>query len=315
MAEYFTVYFDTYFYVLLAKASDQEAEKVISELNNLHVRHVLSGQVINELITGKGKEHWDRALVKRMHLFNVEPYRISSSYFEVAKSSEEMSWDVLLLNGDLRVGLGDLFKSIHEMETIAKSFSISALNYSNKLGEIDFAEDENYSPEERIEKSLNFTSDLLSSLNSLNVMDDIDSITLDKNPENSPTENAIDLQNQLLSFLGSEKLEKLEEDNQITNSIVSSDNRPHKVVTGEASPKEIKRLGNTYRDSNHISLFVAHKEEIDLLQVDSAQLNLINNSKETHRIVEIGLQERCFSASSLRETVEIIAKKQKQLIG
>src|SRR5215203_2081213 len=105
MNNYITIYFDTYFYVWLATASNEEAEEIISELNKLKVRHVLSGQVILELLSNSNKPEKDKILVSRMSKFEIEPYRISSSVLEESLTSDISSWNVLLLDGDKRDSL------------------------------------------------------------------------------------------------------------------------------------------------------------------------------------------------------------------
>jgi hypothetical protein len=48
------------------------------------------------------------------------------------------------------------------------------------------------------------------------------------------------------------------------------------------------------------------RQEMDLLQVDKAQFNLINNTNPPHRLVELGLSNRCFTAATIEESVQII---------
>ena len=63
-----------------------------------------------------------------------------------------------------------------------------------------------------------------------------------------------------------------------------------------------------------MSLFVTHQNEIDLLQLDSAQINLIKNKgKELHRLVELNLDNRCFCSNSLKNTVEVIKEKKQEV--
>ena len=59
-----------------------------------------------------------------------------------------------------------------------------------------------------------------------------------------------------------------------------------------------KRLSNTLRDTEHMMFFVRHQNEIDLLQVDKAQHAIINRASPRHRLAELGLAHRCFSADT-----------------
>lgn len=322
-----TVYFDTYFYVWLAKATDEEADEIISELNKLNVRPVLSGQIILELLSNSSKSERDKSLVSRMSKFKIQPYRISSNVFEESSVSNFLSWEVLLLDGNDRASLANLFKSLFDMETKAESWSILAkTNHSSAeeekiqeslssfLTAFGFEKDTGYTNEEAAEKNLSFTSELFSNISDL-FSDEQKKIFEKIDFSASPTvENLNNVSSQLLQIIGDENIRRLQEGEKIVHSTTNSDNRPYKVAVGEASAKELKNLGNTYRDSKNIHLFITHQAEIDLLQLDSAQINQINNKgKKLHRLVELKLDKRCFCANSLKNTVEIIKEKKQEL--
>ncbi len=327
MNNYTTVYFDTYFYIWLANATEEVANEIILELNELKVRHVLSGQIILELLSNSTKPEKDKILVNRMSKFEIDPYRISSSIFEESLESDALSWEVLLLDGNARTSLANLFKLIFDLQTQAESRSIIARNkYSSDkqkeiqeslepfLALVGIEKDTEYTKEETARKHLEFQSEMFSNLFSLfseNPLENFERI--DFCPE--PTiENLMNLSNELKNIIGDENINKLKEDKEINHSVTSSDERPYKVAIGKASQKEEKNLGNTFRDSNNMSLFVTHQNEIDLLQIDSAQINQIKNKgKKPHRLVELKLNERCFCANSLKNTVEIIKQKKQEL--
>ena len=327
MNKYITVYFDTYFYIWLAIATDEEANEIISELNRLKVRHVLSGQVILELLSNHNKPDKDKILVNRMSKFEIEPYKISSSIFEDSLTSDSLSWDILLLEGEARISLANLFKLIFDLQAKAESWSILAQNkyISEKqekiqesldpfLSLVGFDKDEKYTNEETAQKHLAFQSEMFSDLFSIlpeNPFGNFENINFAMEPT---AENLINLSNEIKVAVGNENINKLEEDKKIIHSVTNSDDRPYKVVVGEASKKEEKNLGNTLRDSNNMSLFVTHQNEIDLLQLDSAQINLIKNKgKELHRLVELNLDNRCFCSNSLKNTVEVIKEKKQEV--
>ncbi|MEJ7700823.1 MAG: hypothetical protein WKF71_14415 [Pyrinomonadaceae bacterium] len=48
---------------------------VISKLNELEIRHVLSGKILFELLSGKERNPQDKKLVKRVKNFKIEPYQ------------------------------------------------------------------------------------------------------------------------------------------------------------------------------------------------------------------------------------------------
>lgn len=84
------------------------------------------------------------------------------------------------------------------------------------------------------------------------------------------------------------------------------EDRPFHVAMGSATAKAKKRLSNTLRDAEHIMLFVNNNSEIDLLQVDRVQEEIIRRDKPRHRLSELGLADRCFSADSLTDVVETV---------
>lgn len=326
MSNYITVYFDTYFYVWLAKATDKEANQIITELNKLKVRHVLSGQVILELLSNNYKPEKDKILVNRMSKFEIEPYRISSSIFEESLTSDNCSWEVLLLDGDARSSLANSLKLIFDLQTKAESWSILAgtkhnLDKEEKIQQsldsfsplFGFEKDKEYTNEETVEKYMNFASEMFNLVSLFS--DDKIKTSNEINFSAAPTiENLTTLSNELKNVIGDENINKLKENEKINHSVTNSDERPYKVAVGEASQKEEKNLGNTFRDSNNMNLFVTHQNEINLLQIDFAQINQIKNKgKNLHRLVELKLDERCFSTNSLKNTVEVIKKKKEEL--
>ncbi len=69
MTRPFTVYFDTNFFVWLARATETTANNAIDKLNALGVRHVLSEILIQELLTCTNKPEYDESLIKRTQRF------------------------------------------------------------------------------------------------------------------------------------------------------------------------------------------------------------------------------------------------------
>jgi hypothetical protein len=69
----FTVYFDPNFFVWLWTATETTADAAVDKLNVLGVRHVLSGILIQELLTCANKPEYDELLVKRAQRFEIAP--------------------------------------------------------------------------------------------------------------------------------------------------------------------------------------------------------------------------------------------------
>ncbi len=322
----FTIYFDTNFYIWLAEASLQEAEEVICEVNSLSIRHVISGQIVLELLSNAGKPKKDETLVSRVGEFQIEPLRISSSNLDSPIGAEELSWEVLLLEGDERKALASLFKSIFDLQTQAESWSKLARDPKRAEGDpkvqasleaflvsMGFENIEAFQSEEGINKMLGFSNEIFKLLSEIpnapkipfHPITPLDTIN---------SANVQQLSNEIRDRIGIDSLGRLEEKDGIIDSTTASDGRPYRVVVNEASTGEKRRLGNTLRDSNSMSLFAVHEQEIDLRQVDSAQMAMIDNQRNpVHKLVELGLHNRCFSSSSLVNTVELVRLKMAEL--
>ena len=228
MNKYITIYFDTYFYVWLANATDKEANEIIAEVNKLKIRHVLSGQIILELLSSHTKPDKDKILVSRISKFEIEPYRISSNIFEDSLTSDSLSWDILLLEGEARISLANLFKLIFDLQAKAESWSILAQNkyISEKqekiqesldpfLSLVGFDKDEKYTNEETAQKHLAFQSEMFSDLFSIlpeNPFGNFENINFAMEPT---AENLINLSNEIKVAVGNENINKLEEDKKL----------------------------------------------------------------------------------------------------
>jgi len=326
----FTVYFDTNFYIWLAQVSDEEGNNVISKLNELEIRHVLSEKILFELLSGKERNPQDKNLVERVKKFKIKPYKVSISSLETNKDIN-VSWDVLLLNSALRNTFADFLKAIYDTETVAQSLS----NMTDKKLSKDKEEklqqnlqpfltsigyEQKQSKEENANAFVNLASDLISNLSFIlpdeqrKKLEEID-FAVEKSPE-----HLLNISKQIIDSLGSENVEKLEEEKKIINSSVKLDPRPYNVAVNEASNKEIKNLGNTFRDAGHINLFVTHQIQIDLIQIDSHQKNLVERNKPKHRLVELNLDHRYFSveksansAENLSKVIEIVMNKKQEI--
>jgi hypothetical protein len=314
----------------LAQATDEEANNVTLKLNELKIRHVLSGKILLELLSGKERNPQDENLVERVKSFKIEPYIVSINPLETNKDND-IKWDNLLLKSGLRNAFAELLKAIYDTKTVAQSLSNTADKKLSKdkeeklqqnlkpfLSSIGY--DEKQSKEENADAFSNFASDLISNISAFlpdeqrKKLNQID-FTVEKSPE-----NLSNISKQILDSLDSETVKNLEEEKKIINSIVELDPRPYSVAVNEASKKEIKNLGNTFRDAGHINLFVTHQNQIDLIQIDSHQKNLVERNKPKHRLVELNLNHRYFSveksansAENLLKVTEIVTKKKQEI--
>ena len=100
------------------------------------------------------------------------------------------------------------------------------------------------------------------------------------------------------------------EQNEALKSVLDGDPRPRQITIGESGARSFERLGHTIRDAKHIKELIVHRDKIDLLQIDGPQYRRLTTPGSRHRLKELGLVERCFSATSLAGVVEEVAKRQ-----
>jgi hypothetical protein len=293
MKQQFTIYFDTKFYVTLCRAEESLAAQTINALNALNIRHVISDVLIRELLTSRDRTDFDEALVRRARQFSLSPYC----------TRDGLLWEVLLLSGQDRIDVANHLRDLHDMMAEATSFSIMARRETNEEQTAKLAEArkpllQQYGFPEDFENNM---PEVLAAAKTMLEQFGVQGLDW---PEHPTPENLLNLSNQIKNFLGVELVARLEEENRIQASSTITEDRPYQVAAGVASDKTKKRLSNTLRDTEHIMTFVNHHNEIDLLQVDKVHEEIIRRSKPKHRLAELGLADRCFSADSLLETVE-----------
>lgn len=310
----FTVYFDTNFYVWLGSASDLDAQRVIRVFNELEIRYVHSSYVVLELLSGKERSPQDRNLVERMQMWNIEAFPITLGY---SNEGEVTPWSILLLTGNNRHEYSKEIKNIFDLEATARSYSHIAdkPNLAGQQATLDrvivpFNEliglTEESTEAERSSAYLKFGAERLGELReffSPETQKKFDNIDF-AGP--ATAENLTDLAKKLKDILGDPVVAKLEQEVQLVNSVLALDDRPMNVATGQSSPIELKKLGNSMRDAIHMRSFVSNTDQIDLLQVDSKQLSLIKRNKPEHFIRKQGLSNRCFSTPDLESTVKYV---------
>jgi len=287
MRQQYTVYFDTSFYVKLCRADEALAGQTIHALNALNVRHVISDVIIRELLTSKDRNDLDVILVRRVRQFSLPPYRTRSG----------VMWQVLLLSGQERIDVASHLRNLHDEMAKATSFSIMARRKTSaeqtaKLLDAGKPALQQYGFPEDLEQNM---PQVMSAAKAM--LEGLGLQGLDW-PENPTTDDLLKLSGQVKSVLGPSLVAQVEEQYRIEDSSTRTDDRPYQVAVGAATDKAAKRLSNTLRDTEHIMLFVNHRDEIDLLQVDKVQEEMIRQ-KPKHRLAELGLSDRCFSADSL----------------
>ena len=297
MKPHITVYFDTYFYIGLCRADKSSATETINALNELNVRHVLSDVLLRELMARGNTPDYDKLLVKRVRQFRIPPYQ----------TRDGLLWEILLYSGQDRVDYANTLQHLHDGMTLAESTSIMAQRATTEeemaaiLGANRHVLDGLGFPEDFQENMPQALSAIKEMLNTFGI-DKLDW------PENPTPDDLRKLSEQILErgrdIFGHSQFDYVEEEMRVRDSSTETENRPYHVATDRASDDVRKRLGNTLRDAEHIALFIHHQTEIDYLQVDSKHENIIRRKNPVHRLAQLGLLERCFSAPSLLATVD-----------
>jgi hypothetical protein len=307
MSRPFTVYFDTNFFVQLCKAEDTLARKIIEDINALEIRLVLSDVIMRELVTSSDRTERDKLLVERVGMFHLQHYR-TDNYSD---------WNMLLSSGQQRVAIANFFRTIDDMTTVAESWGIVARQTSpSKEPTETYSMQEGEISRELLQQAEQTLSFLTLALNLVKEtcpdedksLPDLSALESIKISDDAKPEDLKSISNHLFELLGEANIKKIKQQNELQDSVVNSEQRPQQVTTGKADSWTRKKLANTLRDAKHMDVFVSHRNEIDLLQVDKPQWNLIKNTNPKHYLVEIGLAERCFHASTLETTIEAILK-------
>lgn len=322
MNEFFTIYFDTQFYVKLANANETLASKTIDALNNLQVRIVLSQPIILELLKKASKPDKDKILVERINRFNIPSYIAKP---QISETESSLSWNVLLLEGKEREFLSNSLIFLKDLQTEAESATIAIPRNSqqeeklldsslHKLEEFGVLENKDKLKNNEIDEVLKTSSNILNQLIfpladilPTEMISKIKEIDFDRE---GSIENATNIAQQLFDAIGIENREWLQSHQELKGSITKNEDRPFKVSVGEASKGEIMKLGNTLGDTEHMILFAINKNEIDLLQIDIPQSKILKNNP-SHKLVEMGLHGRCFTATSLEEIVQKVTELKK----
>jgi hypothetical protein len=317
MTKFFTVYFDTQFYIRLANADETLASKTIDELNSLQVRHVLSQTIFFELLKKSTKPEKDKILVERMNRFVISPYIVKSSF---NTEDSNLSWDILLLSGQEREFLSNFLTSVRDLQTLAESISIAIPRNSEQKKKLsntslDLLEEFGVLENKDLFKNQDFAEGLKTAMNVLNqiipvaenlpkeMFSKFEEMNLNKDVNDK---NAANIAQQLFDVVGKENLGVLKSHEELKKSVTKNEDRPFKVAVSEASKNEVKNLGNTLGDTEHMLSFAINKNEIDILQIDIPQSKILENNP-SHKFVEMNLNNRCFTAKSLEETVEKVA--------
>jgi hypothetical protein len=302
-----TVYWDSNFYVWLAREDDDEvANQCVDQLNELRVRHVVSLSLARELFSGRNRPEANQRLHARVTRLTIPPLELMADF----------NWDALLGPPQALDQFAQVLRLTDDLATEGHSHGLIAekplsqeqqerWNQANpQFASLVPNEQEGNDPA----KAVVFARSLLKQLRStgLDTVFDLD-VVLAALDEPNPDLKAIS--ETIFASLGEETVSRLEEDKKLQRSVTASDSRPLNLTLGDATSKQRKKLANTFRDADHMALFVEHADKIDFLQIDGAQMQQILKKSPKHRLAELGLEERCFSAGGLLDAVEQVRLK------
>jgi len=286
-----TVYFDTAFYVALARADDGSASATIEALNSLKVRTVLSRTLFQELVSSADRPEKDALLCDRLSAL------VAPSYV----TFPNLTWDALRVAGETRRVAADALRSVESTIVEAESASVLA-NSPFPHGRRASARDHTIAqqPYMQPDGTIDFAvlGDTLRphlALMGVAVPNPFDEAGLQP------------LLTMLSSRLGSVDMAAMERKTRLTASVVATDNRPYEVILGTASEKSRGKLAHTYRDAAHMEEFAAHSDAVDLFQLDGPQYELLQRNPD-HELRRLGLQSRCFTAQRLDEAVHKVRR-------
>ena len=283
-----TIYFDAEFYLQLCQADKAEANQVIESLNSLNVRHVVSTALVRELLNHEPRNILEEELVQRVSRFKVAPYNTEDYIgWHVFPQSEQASVEE---SSDLQECRDETGPTTSTLELTSEQEAELKEAVEQALQQPAFSKESRQSDDEDFQM-MSFTKEIVDKLRGELNMDWPDNPTLG------------DLLSMSKQLMDPSVIARAAEQNFLPDGPFEFGDGPYKLVMG--SNRYVGPEGSSYEpgDTQHIVLFIQHQDEIDLLQVDQRQQAIIDTAEPKHRLAELGLAERCFSADSLTDTV------------
>lgn len=291
----YTVYFDTSFFINLRDANEDEAASAIQSLNHYMVRHVLSDVIFRELITSGAPQDAQIRLVRRVLQFECTPLVLGPA-----------DWLAFLDSEAERRQAAEAYQTIDKYIGAGTSLVVTAGRGIDQ---------------EQLDKIIRADPKIFESMGWLSDDGSIDQSAMTEwgrkmlidrlgiDPEHCDPREIIDKVDQALrKKFGDALVDTMHEHSRLTESVLESSIKPVQHASGELSCAAEKELLTTYRDTEHMALFVQNISKIDLLQIDKKQMN-IARTNPMHRLQALGLLDRCFVAGSLSEAVSEVGKK------
>ncbi len=287
-----TVYFDTSFYVALARADEQRASEVIDGLNALTIRTVLSRTIFWELISRPNWPEKDALLCDRLQRIAAPPYL----------TFPELTWEMLRTSGAARKAIADRLSSLDETIVEAESSSVmanSTYHHGLRAPAINaIIAEQSFVRSDGTIDIANLGEYIRPFLAQLGV----------SVPEPLGEADLRALQAVLTDRLKNFDLSALERQTRLTASAVATDPRPYEVMLGRATEGKRRKLAHTYRDAAHMNEFASHSEVIDLFQMDGPQYRQLQRDPE-HELRRLGVHTKCFAVGQLEEVLGAVRER------
>ena len=305
-----TVYFDTNFFVWLARSGDEDAAAVVLGLNGLRVRPVFSLAHVRELFATPRREA-NLRLHARLARLDHAPLCLDAA-----------DWNLLLADDETLAQLSDALRPANAAWVEADAHALSA----GRLKPVHQAEWNSAHPEivatmadpglalEHTVRQFRLLADqefFCEAIDAQRWPDTpgkarADLLAICANLENAigltaPEQRSAGLWAMAATqeLLGPEQVQSFVLGRALQQSATATDQRVAPVSIGTAPAADAERLGHTFRDAEHMRTFAENADVIDLLQVDGPQLRQIQRERPVHSLRAAGFHERCFAARDL----------------
>lgn len=281
-----TVYFDTSFFVNLARAEGTDAAKAIGRLRALDIRHVVARPHLLELLRYAPNVDADAALVVRAHLMNAAPLVVDGLQLGLLLESADERERV-------RAELANLDTAMTRADATAatarrNAFTVDELRSMNPELVQACAPDRGITAETAL--ALLHTALESCGLGHIEI------------EGRAPEVVVADIHRELRERFGDAPVTLALAENALADVVVGGEPRTKLVALGQASPEVASKLANSIRDGRHMATFLCHSKEIDFFQMDRPQFNKLLRTK-SHPLRAPELADRCFTAPNLDSAV------------
>ena len=294
----FTIYFDTSFYAWIGRENESTRASVARELDDLGIRPVLSRTLHFELGKETGFEASNFEIFSFVQRLKFEAYRTESFLW----------WDFLVLPQEFARGsqnslleLGNLSSTAQALSHVAdmklkKSERERILTHHKDVYRSTDVEDSRLDEKNFTDAPGMILKNLKKQIESHGGIDAsfIDEIDLEN----------FNIEAVMRRHFGS-AWERINNEAEFRKSTVGASPAPIEIALGTASEKRKDRFNHDRHDAGHMSEFFVHRNEIDLLQIDTNQKNKMS-AHPLHKARLENLAERCFAPANLEEALAMI---------